>query len=71
MPDSVLDAIKLGQWNFEPKNVRDTEYSATRALPGSQAKLDVMAERLKRGLPLWHPSDAISFDDLEEMAAGR
>ena len=26
-------------------------------------KLDVLAERMRLGLPLWHPSDRRSFDD--------
>lgn len=65
MPDSVLEAIKLGLWNFEPKKVRESEFDATGAMPGTNAKLAVMAERLKQGLPLWHPSDVIDFDDLE------
>ena len=27
----------------------------TSAEPGSRKELEVMAERVKRGLPLWHP----------------
>jgi hypothetical protein len=64
VPNSILDAIKLGHWDFEPDQVPDTDYDATRALPGSSKKLEIMAERVQRGLPLWHPSDALSFDDL-------
>jgi len=65
VPNSILDAIKLGYWNYEPDQVPETDYNATRALPGTSAKLKIMAERIQRGLPLWHPADALSFEDLE------
>jgi hypothetical protein len=64
VPNSVLEAIKLGLWDFEPERVSDNEYDATRALPGSDEKLEVMAERLRQGLPLWHSSDVQNFEDL-------
>lgn len=36
--------------------------AATRAAPGTQEKLDVMAERAARGERLWHPGDATIED---------
>ena len=66
MPNSVLEAIKLGLWDFEPEQVQQSEFDSTRALPGSNAKLAIMAERIRQGLPLWHPEDALNFDDLQE-----
>ncbi len=66
MPESVLDAIRQGQWDFEPQNVDSEEYNSTGALPGSNAKIDTLAERALQGLPLWHPSDRQSYDDTEE-----
>ena len=57
MPQSVLEAIKEGMWDFEPHPVPSREFDETDALPGSDEKLAVMARRLERGLPLWHPSD--------------
>ena len=30
----------------------------TAALPGSEEKICVLAQRARRGLPLWHPLDA-------------
>lgn len=62
MPKSVLDAIRLGQWDFEPRESEYNEYYPTDAMPGTQEKLLVMAERIRSGLPLWHPADR---DDLE------
>ena len=63
MPDSVLDAIKQGMWDYEPDEFKETEYDSTVALPGTDEKLGVLSERLKLGLPLWHPEDRRSYDD--------
>lgn len=63
MPSSVLDAIRLGIWDYEPKRVESDRFDSTRALPGSQEKLDILAGRLATGLPLWHPEDRRSYDD--------
>ncbi len=57
MTRSVLDAIKLGLWDYEPPEVPCERFDPTGALPGSPEKLDVLAERLASGLPLWHPRD--------------
>ena len=64
MPISVLEAIKLGQWDFEPTHLDDRQYRSTNSLPGSRAKLDVLAERARMGLPLWHPADRHDCEDL-------
>lgn len=63
MPRSVLEAIRQGDWSFEPPTAQSTKQDATAALPGSAEKLDVLAERLRQGLPLWHPADRLSYDD--------
>jgi hypothetical protein len=62
----VLDAIKQGDWNFEPTGHEPVHLKATGALPGTSEKLDVLAERLQQGLPLWHPSDRRTYDDNDE-----
>jgi len=66
VPRSILEAIKQGDWNFEPTGPQPVNLRATAALPGTAEKLDVLAERLKQGLPLWHPSDRLSYDDEED-----
>ena len=66
MPESVLDAIRQGYWDFEPDEVAEDQFASTEALPGSNDKIDILAERAKGGLPLWHPSDRRSYDDSEE-----
>lgn len=63
MSHSVLEAIKMGVWDFEPSDVPAHQYTPTMALPGTTEKIDILAERLRSGLPLWHPSDRIRYAD--------
>ena len=63
MANSVLEAIKAGIWDYEPEQAQQDEYASTEALPGSDSKLDVLANRLAHGLPLWHPEDRQTFND--------
>jgi hypothetical protein len=65
VPRSVLDAIKMGIWDFEPEPPGSSKYEATQALPGTDEKLGVLAERVEQGLPLWHPEDRRTYDDAE------
>jgi hypothetical protein len=62
VPRSVLEAIKMGIWDFEPPEVESNRYEAADAMPGTAEKLTVLAERARRGLPLWHTHDR---DDVE------
>ena len=63
MPRSVLEAIKMGLWDFEPPEVEYSNYDCTEAMPGTKAKLEVLAERVQSGLPLWHPQDRDEVPD--------
>lgn len=62
MPKSILEAIKLGLWEYEPPEVESDEFEATGAMPGTKDKLNTLAQRVHDGLPLWHPEDR---DDIE------
>ncbi|MCL4190148.1 MAG: hypothetical protein KJZ87_00275 [Thermoguttaceae bacterium] len=62
MPKSVLEAIQQGLWDFEPPDVSSGEFDRTDAMPGTDEKLRVLAERLRGGLPLWHPLDRSDYD---------
>ena len=64
---SILEAIRQGHWDYEPQTTKDGEYISTSALPGSEAKLEILAERIAAGLPLWHPNDRITYDDKEDL----
>jgi hypothetical protein len=66
VPKSVLDAIACGVWNFEPQKIATGDFPPTEALPGSDLKLEVLSERLRLGLPLWHPHDRRHYSDLPE-----
>ena len=63
MSNSVLDAIRDGNWDFEPEQMTEEQFISTEALPGTNEKLDVLAERIRAGLPLWHPEDRRTYDD--------
>ncbi len=66
MPQSVLDAIKSGNWKFEPQEfMAVNNFNSTSALPGTDQKLEVLAERIRNGLPLWHPEDRLTYDRTE------
>jgi hypothetical protein len=38
------------------------EFDASDAMPGTREKLQAMAERLRRGMPLWHVADRRDVD---------
>ena len=64
---SILDAIKSGNWNYEPDEAsKEDEFDSTRALPGSGKKLEVLADRIQSGMPLWHPEDRLTYGIDEE-----
>ncbi len=65
MSQSVLEAIRQGKWDFEPdfSSNGKSRFDSTFALPGTQEKVDALAERALSGLPLWHPEDRRTFDD--------
>jgi hypothetical protein len=61
---NVFDAIlECGHdEDFVPAETSD--FTPTDAPAGSKAKLDVLAERVRKGLPLWHPSDRTDYSGL-------
>jgi hypothetical protein len=60
---TILDAIEQGFYQFEPTECSDDEFDETDALPGTDEKVDILAKRIELGLPLWHPSDRLSYDE--------
>ena len=65
MLKNVLDAIREGDWFFEPEDVDPQRYQATGAVPGTSEKLLILAERARAGLPLWHERDRADYEGLE------
>jgi len=68
VPKSILDAIKMGLWDFEPPEVSQEAFDCTDAMPGTREKLQVLAERVRGGFPLWHPEDR---DDIEQPSRSK
>lgn len=62
MARSIIDAIKQGDWTFEPANQQPPDMKATTAMPGTAEKIDILARRLAQGEPLFHPRDRVSYD---------
>ena len=63
-PQTVLDAIRLKFWDYEPNEPEAEDFEACGSMPGTADKLTMLAERVRRGLPLWHPSDRQDCEDL-------
>jgi hypothetical protein len=61
---NVFEAIlKYGHdEDFVPSTSHD--FRATNAPAGSRNKLDVLADRVLRGEPLWHPEDRADYSGL-------
>ena len=55
--------------DFAP--VQTSEFSSTDAPAGSRTKLKVMAERVQKGLPLWHPDDRGDYSGLTGVVRPR
>ena len=49
-----------GEDDFQP--VVTDEFVPTEARAGSEAKMAVLIERVRRGLPLWHSADGLELD---------
>jgi hypothetical protein len=65
---NVFEIIELygHDENFEPQCTDD--FAPTHAPAGSKQKIDVLAERIQRGMPLWHPED--STESSADMLVG-
>jgi hypothetical protein len=63
-PNTVLDAIRMKLWDFEPSDLDSEDFKACSSMPGTPDKLSILAERVRRGLPLWHPADRQDCEDM-------
>jgi hypothetical protein len=68
VPKSILDAIKMGFWDFEPSEMDFDQFDASDAMPGTDEKIRTLAERIRRGMPLWHAADR---SDMESPGPAR
>jgi len=61
---NVFDAIKECGHDEDFVPVETEEFKPTDAPAGSPRKLEVLAERVRKGLPLWHPLDRSDYSGL-------
>jgi hypothetical protein len=60
--------VKYGDdTHFNP--VVTNDFKPTTAPAGSPEKIETLAYRLSRGVPLWHPLDGCQDDELVELAS--
>lgn len=61
---NVFEAItKYGHDEDFVPHISD-DFDPTEAPAGSREKLDILAERVRRGQPLWHPEDRPDYSGL-------
>lgn len=61
---NVFQAIRERGHDEDFTPVETEDFTATDAPAGSQEKIAVLAERVMRGLPLWHPQDRSDYSGL-------
>jgi hypothetical protein len=61
---NVFEAISECGHDEDFIPVETGEFGPTSAPAGSMEKLDVLAERVAMGLPLWHPEDRCDYSGL-------
>jgi hypothetical protein len=68
---NVFEAIQEfgNDEDFTP--VETEEFVPTDAPAGSKKKLEVLAERVRKGLPLWHPLDRTDYSGLSAVVDSR
>jgi hypothetical protein len=60
--NSILEAVKMGLWHCLPHTVDYDELEASDAMPGTREKLDMLAEHLRRAVPVRHFDDSLDDD---------
>lgn len=63
-PRTVFDAIQECGHDEDFVPQRTPDFKPTDAPAGSLAKLKVLAERVRRGVPLWHEDDRDDYSGL-------
>lgn len=61
---NVFDAITEFGHDEDFTPMETEEFVPTEAPAGSRAKVEVLAERVRKGLPLWHPLDRSDYSGL-------
>ena len=61
---NVFEAISMFGHDEDFSPIESDEFDFTAAPAGSREKLDVLAERVRQGLPLWHMEDRPDYSGL-------
>jgi hypothetical protein len=61
---NVFDAILECGHDEDFVPAETEEWVSTEAPAGSREKIELLAERVRKGLPLWHPSDRGDYSGL-------
>jgi hypothetical protein len=61
--NSILEAVKMGLWEFLPHTVDFSELEAPDSIPGTREKLEVLAEHLRSDVPVRLLDDDCLGDD--------
>lgn len=61
---NVFEAILESGHDEDFSPAETGEFGETDAPAGSRAKIDVLAERVLQGQPLWHPKDRSDYSGL-------
>jgi hypothetical protein len=61
---NVFQAIMESGHDEDFTPVTSTDFNGTDAPAGSKAKLDILAQRVLHGEPLWHPEDRSDYSGL-------
>jgi hypothetical protein len=64
MMRNVFEAILESGHDEDFAPLPSDDFSATDAPAGSRAKIDILAARVMRGEPLWHPEDRSDYSGL-------
>ncbi len=62
MQNSILEAVKLGLWDFEPHSVDVAEFEASDETPGTREKLDVLASHVRQGMRDWYSDGRLNLE---------
>jgi hypothetical protein len=68
---NVFEAILQCGHDEDFSPVETEEFCATDAPAGSSAKINILAERVRKGLPLWHDDDRCDYSGLTGVVRPR
>ena len=66
---NIHEAIRLGEYGYEPLEAEDSTFDPTGAMPGTNEKLSVLVARAEAGLPLWNGNDRSDYDEDDPQPA--